>query len=37
MTANSVVFVCSGDSRTDVVSRIRLVTADAAASAISSS
>ncbi len=34
--ANSAVFVRSGASRTDVVSRIRLVTAAAAASAISS-
>lgn len=35
--ANSAVFVCSGASRIDVVSRIRLVTAAAAAKAISSS
>jgi len=35
--ANSAAFVCSGASRIDVVSRIRLVTAAAAASAISSS
>ena len=35
--ANSAVFVCSGASSTEVVSRIRLVTAAAAASATSSS
>jgi hypothetical protein len=35
--ANSAMLVCSGASRIDVVSRIWLVTAAAAASAISSS